>query len=122
MMGILYPKAKSRKKRKRHAWGSILQKDEDRRRCWLCMRIRNDYSEYAAGVLHKHHVFMGPLRDVSEAEGFFVWLCPGHHEHSHDAVHRNMTVCRQLQRDTQAAYERTHTRREFVDLIGRSYL
>lgn len=122
MMGILYPKPKSRKKRKRHAGGSILQKDEDRRRCWLCMRIRNDYSEYAAGVLHKHHVFMGPFRDVSEAEGFFVWLCPGHHEHSHDSVHRNMTVCRQLQRDTQAAYERTHTRREFVDLIGKSYL
>lgn len=121
-MGLLYPKAKTRKKRKRHARGSVLQRDEDRRRCWTCMRIRGDYCEHAAGTLHKHHIFMGPLRETSEAEGFYVWLCPYHHEHGPDAVHRNIDICRQLQREAQAAYERTHTRREFIDLIGRSYL
>lgn len=119
---LAFPKRKAKKRRHAHAGKSILQRDRDRRRCWLCMQLRHDHSEHAEGTLHKHHVFMGPLRSVSEAEGFFVWLCPQHHTDGREAVHRNHAVCVDLQRQMQEAYERSHTRREFVRLTGRSYL
>ena len=117
-----FPKSQRKKTKKLHARSSILQKDTDRRRCWLCMKMRGDYSEHAPGTLHRHHVYMGPLRNASEAEGLFVWLCPEHHEHGKDAVHRNADVCRNLQKDMQRRYEQNHTREEFMRLIGRSYL
>ena len=84
MSGMLFPKGGKRQRaRKIHAKSSILQKDTDRRRCWLCMYIQHDYSEHAQGVLHKHHVYMGPLRDTSEEHGFYVYLCPQHHMRVH---------------------------------------
>ena len=118
MNGILFQKKTKKRARRAHAKQSILQKDIDRRRCWLCMHMRHDYSEHAHGVLHKHHVYMGPLRDISEGQGFYVYLCPQHHMY----VHRNAEICRSLQTQMQKAYERTHTREEFMQLIGRSYL
>lgn len=120
--GLLFPKPQKARTRKAHAKSSILQKDTDRRRCWLCMQTRGDYSEHSPGALHKHHIYMGPLRSISEAEGFFVWLCPEHHEHGPDAVHRSIDACRRLQREAQSKYEQSHTREEFTALIGRSYL
>ena len=119
MSGMLFPKAGKRQRaRKIHAKSSILQKDTDRRRCWLCMYIQHDYSEHAQGVLHKHHVYMGPLRNISEEHGFYVYLCPQHHMR----VHADAGICRILQAQMQKEYERTHTRDEFIRLIGRSYL
>lgn len=120
--GLMFPKSGKQKRRKKHAKSSILQREADKRRCWLCMRLNGDYSEHAQGTLHKHHVYMGPLRDVSEAEGFFVWLCPQHHEFGQDAVHKNREMSIFLQKETQKAFERTKTRREFTELTGRSYL
>lgn len=120
--GMMFPKTPTKKARMRHAKHSILQRDRDRNRCWLCMRMRRDYSEHASGSLHKHHVYMGPLRRISEAEGFFVWLCPQHHETGPEAVHANARVCEELQEEMQEAYERTHTREEFMALTGRSYM
>ena len=121
MSGLMFPKKPIGKHRNRHAKRSILQKDVDRRRCWLCMTLRRDYSEHAAGTLHKHHVYMGPLRSMSEAEGFYVWLCRQHHTDGPQAVHRNAQICRSLPAQMQEAYERTHTREEFLHLTGRSY-
>lgn len=120
--GLLFPKQGKKKRRQIHAKCSILQKDIDRSRCWLCMSLNHDYSEHTRGSLHKHHVFMGPLRGISEAEGFFVWLCPQHHEFGEYAVHRNHKTCLQIQQQMQAEFEKKHTREEFIRLIGRSYL
>jgi len=119
---LAFPKRPAKKKPRRHAAHSILQADRDRRRCWLCMQLRHDYSEHAEGTLHKHHVFMGPLRRLSEAEGFYVWLCPEHHTAGRDAVHMNHAVCLKLQRQMQQVYEKSHTRQEFIRLTGRSYI
>lgn len=118
--GLRYPKQKTRAKRQSHAKRSILQKPADRKRCWLCMSRNHDYSEKQ--VLHKHHAFGGPLRSMSEEQGFFVWLCPYHHVMGRDAVHNNPAVNRILQQQIQRMYEASHTRREFMQLAGRSYL
>ena len=39
-----------------------------------------------------------------------------------EAVHNNHKNMRVLHRDGQRAYERTHSRAEFMSLIGRNYL
>ena len=112
MSGLLFPKAPAKKKHRSHAKQSIIHPQRDRHRCLLCMWEGN-YQEQTG--LQKHHVFMGPLR-------FFTWLCPEHHTIGSKAVHRNHDACMKLQQYTQAKYEQTHTREEFMELTGRSYL
>lgn len=114
---IKYPKLKSKKKRQHHA-ESIMQKKDGH--CWLCMHFYGDYTIHR--TIHKHHVFFGQgLRKISEANGFTVYLCPKHHTDGPDAVHRNKYMNRFVQQAVQVKYEANHTRKEFMDLIGRSY-
>lgn len=114
---MMFPKQKQTKKRKKHK-ASILQEKDGT--CYLCRKLHDDYRKHA--VIHEHHVFGGANRSVSEAEGFKVYLCLEHHETGEEAVHRNNEMMRILQRDAQQEYERTHTREEFMRLIGRNYL
>ena len=117
MGGLLFPKPGGKKKRKSHK-RSILQRKDGT--CYLCARLHGDYRQHP--VLHEHHVFGGPNRDISEAEGFKVYLCPAHHLEGPEAVHRNINSMRLIQRDAQATYEKTHTREEFMAMIGRNFL
>jgi len=88
--------------------------------CYLCI-LEGNYRKYH--VLHKHHVFSGSAnRKISEEEGFTCWLCPEHHEFSRAAVHRNAENMARLRRIAQREYEKTHTREEFMTLIGKNYL
>lgn len=103
----------------RYSNGSILQNTYFGRCCYMCMK-RGDFSPKPH--LQKHHVFMGPNRRISEEQGFYVWLCPECHIFNSHAVHKDNEACRKLQREAQQAYERDHTREEFMSLIGRSYL
>lgn len=50
------------------------------------------------------------------------WLCLEHHTQGPEAVHNNIRNMRILQQEAQQAYEKDHTREEFVRLIGRNYL
>ena len=50
------------------------------------------------------------------------WLCIEHHTQGPEAVHNNIRNARILQQAAQQAYEKTHTREEFVRLIGRNYM
>ena len=116
---IKYPKPQSKKKRRRHA-ESIMQPNNDGQ-CWICSRIFGDYRKYT--YLEKHHVFFGNgLREISEANGFTVYLCPEHHTIGPNAVHRNQHMNRLVQRATQERYEVNHTREEFMALIDRNYI
>ena len=65
---------------------------------------------------------VGGIVDVFEAEGLKVYLCLDHHIMGPEAVHNNHKNMRILHRDGQRAYERTHSRAEFMSLIGRNYL
>ena len=84
------------------------------------MKLKGDYRRYP--VVHEHHIYDGPNRQNSEAEGLKVYLCLDHHIMGPEAVHNNHKNMRILHRDGQRAYERTHSRAEFMSLIGRNYL
>ena len=70
-----------------------------------------------------HHCFGGTgRRKISEREGFIVPLTNAEHNMSDKAVHFNKELDLWLKRKCQAKYEETHTRKQFIRLIGRSYL
>lgn len=113
--GLLFPKKKVRKRKPRKE--SILQEKDGR--CYLCMKS-GDYRIHP--VTHKHHVYPGALRKISDENGFTVNLCVKHHEFDAAAVHENQDNMRRIQRDCQRKYEETHSREEFMNLVGRNYL
>ena len=94
-------------KKKKHK-SSILQRD---RYCYLCDLLDHRYMVHG---LQEHHIFGGPNRTVSEAEGLKCWLCLKHHTQGPEAVHNNIQNARILQQAAQQAYEQNHTREEFV--------
>ena len=90
---------------------SILQ---DEKKCYVCGTLNN---------LHEHHVFFGANRKVSEENGFKVWLCGDHHNQSNRGVHcGNKELNLMLKKHCQMTFEESHSREEFVALIGRNYL
>ena len=79
----------------------------------------------AVGGLQCHHIYYGTGRKpVSDANGFWVWLLPYWHNQSNKAVHcrDGAALDLELKQDCQRKFEETHTREEFITLIGRSYL
>ena len=82
--------------------------------CMICL------SPYA----HTHEVYSGINRQTSIKHGFQVNLCRYHHQEWEQSPHINpkgeFNV--KLKQDTQKNYEETHSRDEFLILIGRSYL
>ena len=117
MKGLLFPKPKNKKKRKSHK-KSIMQ--EKNGTCYLCMKLHGDYRIHT--YLEEHHIFGGPNRSVSEAEGLKVDLCLSHHREGQEAVHENAEIQKILKEDAQREYEKTHTREEFMGMIGKNYL
>lgn len=84
---------------------------------------RECYITGATEGLHKHHIYFGnPLRKISEAHGFWVWLRWDWHNGSNHGVHFNRDLDLRLKRECQAKFEETHTRDEFMSIIGRNYL
>ena len=70
-----------------------------------------------------HHIYSGTgRRKISEREGFIVPLTNAEHNMSDNAVHFNKTLDLYLKRLCQQKYEETHSREDFIKLIGRSYL
>lgn len=74
--------------------------------------------------LHRHHIYAGSRRKISEREGFWCYLIGRLHNLSEDGVHgkNGRELDLMLKRQCQAKYEETHTREEFLALIGRNYL
>lgn len=90
---------------------SILQKEK---KCLVCGKRTG---------LHLHHVYSGyGNRQISDKHGFVVWLCGKHHNLSNDGVHSNKALDLMIRKEVQREYEKTHTRDEFMDLIGWNYL
>lgn len=92
---------------------SIIQKDKE---CYFC---------HTTLGLHCHHIFFGSAnRKISERNGFKVYLCNRHHENDlkGNDVHHNYEMNLRLKQDCQREYEKTHSRKEFMELIGKNYL
>ena len=74
--------------------------------------------------IQDHHIYFGSAkRKISEKNGFKVWLCQEHHQGTF-GVHgaKGHEIDLYLKKTCQLKYEETHTRDEFIDLIGRNYL
>jgi len=91
---------------------SILQSEK---KCFVC---------HTTLGLHDHHIYFGTARrKISEKNGFKVWLCYNHHEGTY-GVHGSQghPLDLELKQTCQKKYEETHSRSEFIRLIGRSYI
>lgn len=89
--------------------------------------LQNRKESYISGStynLEEHHIFFGTAnRKISEKQGFKVWLTAEEHRGTygvHGKFGRNLDI--RLKQDAQIKYEETHTREEFIKLIGKGYL
>ena len=104
--GLMFPKTqKKRKKRMKHPKSMLL-----------------DGNHKKHLLLDEHHIFGGPNRIHSEEAGLKVWLCLDHHTMGPLAVHRCPDTMRLMHRIGQREYEKTHSRQQFIEIFGKSYL
>lgn len=70
------------------------------------------------------HIFAGGRRQLSEREGFWVYLIGHLHNQSNEGVHgkNGHALDMKLKQDCQRKYEETHSREEWMLLLGKSYL
>lgn len=73
-----------------------------------------DYCHKEFKHLDPHEIYGGSNRARSIKYGFVKKLCR--------KCHSNEEIIRQLKIDTQKEFEKTHTREEFIKIIGKSYL
>lgn len=89
---------------------SIMQSD---RACYFCGRV---------DTLERHHVFGGVAnRPISEKYGLWVYLCHNCHTGKAGAQYdkeKNLL----LKQDSQRAFEKTNSRKDWMELIRKNYL
>lgn len=89
---------------------SIMQ---DVKVCWFCGTDRG---------LHRHHIFGGANRRLSEKYGLWVYLCGYHHNlGGADSVHYNAEINSFLRQTGQIAFEHTYPELDFMKIFGRNY-
>ena len=87
--------------------------------------LQNNKECYVTGStynLHEHHIYPGANRKNSEKYGFKVWLRADWHNMSDYGVHFNSDLDLHLRMECQRKFEETHSREEFVKIIGKNYL
>lgn len=73
--------------------------------------------------LHVHHIFSGTAnRKISDENGFWVYLTGYWHNQSNNGVHFNRKLDLHLKKLCQKKYEESHSRNDFMKLVGRNYL
>lgn len=77
--------------------------------CWVSGATTN---------LHEHHIFGGARRKLSEKYGLKVYL----RFDLHERAHREREFADELHRAGQRAFEKTHSREEFMRIFGKNYL
>lgn len=92
---LLFPKVKSKKKRKKHHVSIIPCNRKGV--CYLCKR--HTYT-------HEHHIFDGANRSRSEEYGLKVYLCVECHETGKEAVHTCARTRKYLEKIGQQEFER----------------
>lgn len=97
--------------------GSIVQ---NKKECFLC----GEKKEYGYNRLELHHCFGGVAnRKLSDKYGLVVWLCGETcHRNGPNAVHKNRESDLIIKRAAQRAFEKDHTREEFIRVFGKSYI
>lgn len=90
---------------------SILQNEQE---CYISGKTNCD--------LVRHEIYFGKNRQASKKNGFWVYLTPEWHNLSKYSVHLNKQTDFKLKQDCQMKFEETHSREEFLKLIGKNYL
>lgn len=85
------------------------QRDKDLTKSGICEYCGN-YSKR----LDPHEIYGGSNRKRSIKYKFVKLICP--------RCHSNERIINQLRIDTQKEFEKTHTREEFIKIIGKSYI
>ena len=82
------------------------------------------FTDTETGPLERHHIYFGVgMRQISDKHGFWVWLKPEWHRGTSGVHGRDgHKVDLRLKQDCQRKFEETHTREEFMAIIGRNYL
>lgn len=117
MDGLMYPKCGKKKRRKgeKPVWkeANLLQGRE--KVCFLTGR--RDH-------LQKHHIFGGPLRQMSDRNGFWVWLCAEWHNQETYSVHGRdgAALKEELKRKCQEKFLETWTMEDWMERVGKNYL
>lgn len=112
MQGLMYPKPTKRKRKGPKTGPSILQ---NKKECFLTGRMDN---------LEKHHIFGGPRRDMSDEQGFWVWITADLHVDGTDGVHQRDGGKLKLWLKQRCEYEylKTHTLEEWMALVKKNYI
>lgn len=97
--------------KKRTTKQNKLEKDRDKN---LVKSGKCGYCEKYCGKLDPHEIYGGSNRKRSIQNGFVILLCRKCHE--------DEKILQELKKKTQKEYEKTHTREEFIQIIGKSYL
>lgn len=83
----------------------LSSKDDE---CFICGRPATD----------THHIFHGCRRKAADEMGLTVRLC----RYCHSMIHDKGKYDRELQQLCQEEWERTHSREEWMEKIGKNYL
>ena len=79
--------------------------------CYVC---GNPYTE-------EHHIYYGTKnRKRADKLGFTVYLCRTHHREVHE--HPNYGLDLLLKKEGQEKWEKTRSRKEFIETFGKNYL
>lgn len=99
---------------------SILHNKDDKT-CYLCMLLKNDYSEKTG--LQEHHIFFGSAnRKISEKYGLKVYLCLWHHTEGKEAVHKNTEYDTLIKQTAQKAFIKKYSAELFTEKFKKNYL
>lgn len=73
---------------------------------------------------HKHHIFGGANRPLSEEDGLFIFLTPKMHDMSNEGIHFNTAFMDYAHVIGQKTWQEYYgkTKEDFIKRYGRSYL
>ena len=117
---LAFPKYKKRNKGKPKRAPSILQSEKYCYITYKCFGVKVNVG------LECHHIYYGcKNRQISDENGFWVYLHPLYHKNSNIAVHckDGAALDKELKEDCRKAYLAAgHSQEEFYQLVGKNYL
>lgn len=107
---MMYPKPKKNRRKSQPVTKIQMQ---EKKECWVTGQTTG---------LHKHHIYGGARRKLSEKYGLYVYLTPKWHNMSGYGVHFDYELDKKLKIAGQKAFEEVYSRQLFMKLFGRNYL
>ena len=89
---------------------SIIQKNKE---CFVTKSTTN---------LHKHHIFGGPNRKLSEKYGLWVYLRADWHDMADYGVHFNKELDTKLKIIAQRRFIEEYPHQDFIRIFGKNYI